>query len=203
MASSAAPAPRAEPPGPEVGGPAPASRPLRLHLIGSSGAGKTTLGRALARGLGLPFVDLDDLFWEPGWQAVGHDELGRRLAPTLAHPGWVVVGNYRATTEPLVWPLATHVLVLDLPFALLLWRTVQRTLRRGLTGEPCCNGNRESLRRFFHHDGLVRYLLRNWRSRHERQQRLHLEAALAHAQVLRYTRSPDAGQVLAQLQRPG
>jgi adenylate kinase family enzyme len=175
---------------------------LRLHLIGSSGAGKTTLGRALAQRLGLPFVDLDDLFWEPGWQAVGHDELTRRLAPTLAQPGWVIVGNYRATTEPHVWPRLTHLVVLDLPLATLVRRTAWRTLRRGLTGEPCCNGNTESLRRFFHRDGLVRYLLRHWRARHERQRRLPTDPAQAHARVLRYDRSPRAAEVLAQLASP-
>lgn len=177
--------------------PTPAA--LRLHLVGSSGAGKTTLGRALARAYGLPFVDLDDLFWEPGWQAVGHDELTRRVAPTLALPGWVIVGNYRATTEVHVWPRATHVLALDLPFALLMWRTVLRTLRRGLTGEPCCNGNRESLRRFFHEDGLVRYLWRNAHTRHARQLRLADDPALAHARVLRFDRNPTLRQVQALL----
>ena len=176
--------------------------PCRVHLIGSSGAGKTTLGRALAAALALPFVDLDDLFWEPGWQSVSHAELARRLAPTLAAPGWVVAGNYRATTERHVWPLVTHVLVLDLPLPHLLWRTTWRTLRRGVTGEPCCNGNRESLSRLFHRDGLVRYLLRHGRARHERQRRLHLEPALAHARVLRHTRSPTLHQVLAQLGPP-
>lgn len=171
----------------------------RLHLIGSSGAGKTTLGRALAHELGLPFVDLDELYWEPGWQPVGHDELTRRVAPTLALPGWVIVGNYRATTEPHVWPRITHLVVLDLPLATLLRRTAWRTLRRGLTGEPCCNGNTESLRRVLHRDGVVRYLLRHWRTRHARHQRLPEDPALAHAHVLRYERSPTPGQVLAQL----
>ena len=52
------------------------------------------------------------------------------------------------------------------------------------------------------HDGVVRYLLRNWHSRHERQQRLHLEPALAHAQVLRHTRTPPVHQLLAQLHHP-
>lgn len=172
---------------------------LRLHLIGSSGAGKTTLGRTLAAALGLPFIDLDDLYWEPGWQPVGHDELARRVAPTLALPGWVIVGNYRATTEAHVWPRATHLLVLDLPLPVLLGRTVRRTLRRGLTGERCCNGNRESLLRFFHRDGVVRYLLRTWRARHERQLRLGDDPALAHLRVLRVDHTPSAGEVQALL----
>lgn len=179
--------------------PADAPPAQRLHLIGGSGAGKTTLGRALAQQLGLPFVDLDELYWEPGWQAVSHAELARRVAPTLALPGWVVVGNYRATTEPHVWPRATALVVLDLPLPTLLWRTVRRTLWRGLSGEPCCNGNRESLWRFFHRDGLVRYLLRNWRSRHQRHLQLHREPVLAHARVLRYTRTPSPAEVLARL----
>ncbi len=182
--------------------PSSPARPHRLHLIGSSGAGKTTLGRALAHRLGVPFVDLDDLYWEPGWQAVGHDELTRRVTPVLAQPGWVIVGNYRATTELHVWPRLTHLIVLDLPFATLLRRTVWRTVRRGLTGEPCCNGNRESLWRIAHRDGVVRYLLRNWRTRHARQRRLAEDPALAHARVLRYERSPRPDEVLAQLNPP-
>ena len=158
---------------------------LRIHLVGGSGAGKTTLGRRLAERLQLPFIDLDELYWEPGWREVGHAELARRLAPHLAGPGWVVAGNYFATTEALVWPRLTHLVVLDLSYPLLLRRTLWRTLVRGLTGAPCCNGNRESVWRLFHRDGVVRYLTRTWRKRRQRYAALPGDAGLAHAQVLR------------------
>ncbi len=157
--------------------------PMRVQLIGGSGAGKTTLGRQLAARHGLPFIDLDDLFWEPGWVDVGHAELTRRLAPRVAGDAWVVAGNYGPTTEPLLWPRLTHLLVLDLPYALMMRRTLWRTVRRGLTGEPCCNGNRESLRRLFHPGGVVRYLHRSWDRRHARFAAIAGEPALAHAQV--------------------
>lgn len=37
----------------------------RLHILGASGSGTTTLGAALAARLGQPHVDADALFWMP------------------------------------------------------------------------------------------------------------------------------------------
>jgi adenylate kinase family enzyme len=169
----------------------------RVHLIGGSGAGKTTLGRQVASALGVPFIDLDDLFWEPGWREVGHAELARRLLPRLEREGWVVAGNYHLTTEAHVWPRITDLVVLDLPFPLMMRRCLMRTLRRGLTGEPCCNGNRESVWRLFNRDGVVRYLARTWRKRHRRYAGLAQEAALAHARVTRLTTPAEVADFAA------
>ena len=36
---------------------------LRVHILGASGSGTTTLGRALAAKLGCPHLDTDDVFW--------------------------------------------------------------------------------------------------------------------------------------------
>jgi adenylate kinase family enzyme len=37
----------------------------RIHVLGASGSGSTTLGQALAGRLGIPHVDADRLFWLP------------------------------------------------------------------------------------------------------------------------------------------
>jgi adenylate kinase family enzyme len=37
----------------------------RIHIMGASGAGVTSLGRALADALALPHHDTDDYFWQP------------------------------------------------------------------------------------------------------------------------------------------
>jgi adenylate kinase family enzyme len=37
--------------------------PQRLHIFGASGSGTSTLGRALAARLSLPFFDVDDYYW--------------------------------------------------------------------------------------------------------------------------------------------
>jgi adenylate kinase family enzyme len=38
---------------------------MRVHIVGASGSGTTTLGRALAGRLGCPHLDTDDFFWLP------------------------------------------------------------------------------------------------------------------------------------------
>jgi adenylate kinase family enzyme len=37
----------------------------RIHLVGASGSGTTTLGRALAEQLGCPHIDTDQHYWQP------------------------------------------------------------------------------------------------------------------------------------------
>jgi adenylate kinase family enzyme len=166
----------------------------RIHLIGCSGSGKSTLGAALAAHLGVRFVDLDELYWEPGWREVGHAELARRLAPVVADDAWVIAGNYHNTTERVVWPRVTQLVMIDLPLPLLVRRIVARIARRALLGETCCNGNRETLLHALRADAPLRYTLRVWRARHARMAALPTDARLAHAKV---THLRSAGEVEA------
>jgi len=71
---------------------------MRVHVVGASGAGTTTLGRALATRLGCPHLDTDDFFWLPSEPPFQHiRERGARqalLGAALArHPGWVLSGS--------------------------------------------------------------------------------------------------------------
>src|SRR5690606_37283831 len=78
-----------------------ALRPANLLLVGFSGAGKSSVGRAVARELGLPFVDLDEaivqrsgrsipeLFRQEGEAAFRRWEM-ETLAEVLARGGQVI-----------------------------------------------------------------------------------------------------------------
>jgi adenylate kinase family enzyme len=157
--------------------------PLRIQIIGPSCAGKTTLARTLGARLGLPATDLDDLWWSPGWVECGHPAMRERLVPLAASPAWVVSGNYFASTESVLWPRVQWLIVLDFPLGLVMLRALRRTLMRGITGEPCCNGNRERVSRLFHRDGVIRYTWRHWARRHAYYQTLARDPALAAARV--------------------
>jgi len=71
---------------------------MRVHVVGASGSGTTTLGRALAGRLGCPFLDTDDYFWLPNEPPFQHiRERGERQARLGAalrvQPHWVLSGS--------------------------------------------------------------------------------------------------------------
>ena len=139
----------------------------RVAVIASaSGNGKTTVGRALAAQLGVPFIELDALHWGPDWTEATADELRARVEPIVATDAWVIDGAYRGKIGDLVIGHADLVVWLDFPlhawFPRLLRRTVGRIIRR----EEFLNGNRETVRlAFFSKDSLLLYALRTHRRR--------------------------------------
>jgi adenylate kinase family enzyme len=97
----------------------------RVLLVGSGGAGKSTLARELARRTRLPLVHLDRLFWRTGWVETPEDEWRAIVAGLVAEPAWVMDGNYGGTLDLRV-PAADLIVFLDLPRRI----TIPRVLRR-------------------------------------------------------------------------
>ena len=116
----------------------------RVSLVGCPGSGKTTVGRRLARSLGVPFIELDAIFHQPGWRQLEREDFRERVGEALAPERWVVDGNYSAVQD-LVWGRADTVWWFDLARPLIIRRVIKRTLRRSLTREVLWNGNREPL----------------------------------------------------------
>ncbi|KAJ7256235.1 AAA domain-containing protein [Mycena haematopus] len=113
----------------------------RVHIVGNSGAGKSTVGKQLADLLGLPFIPLDTLFWNPGWEESTNDEMRAKVEKKLAEcpNGWVVDGNYGRKLGRLIEDNSTDVIWLDPPLALYLPRLIWRTFSRLLGLEPSCS----------------------------------------------------------------
>ncbi len=114
----------------------------RISVVGTSGAGKSTVARQLASSLGVPFVELDAIYHQPGWAPLAAAEFRRQVAQLAAGDGWVIDGNYSAV-RPLVWERADTVVWLDLPRRLVMRRVIWRTLRRVTFRTELWNGNRE------------------------------------------------------------
>ena len=86
--------------------------PLRVSVIGSSGAGKTTFGKRLAARLGVAFVELDSIFHQANWTPLPDDDFRAHVRAAVMDDGWVVDGNY-GVVRPIVLERATTVVWLD------------------------------------------------------------------------------------------
>jgi hypothetical protein len=62
---------------------------------------------ALAARLGVPYVELDAVFHQPGWTELPIEDFRARVAEAAAGDAWVVDGNYRAVLD-LVWARGRH-----------------------------------------------------------------------------------------------
>jgi adenylate kinase family enzyme len=138
--------------------------PPRLVVVGGPGSGKSTLAAELATRLGLDHVELDALWWEAAWTAVGADELRARLTTRLddaTATGWVVDGNYLDEVgRDVAWPAAATLVWLDLPRRVAYPRAVGRTIRRLVGRQALWNGNRETVRNLS--PGSLLRLWRRW-----------------------------------------
>lgn len=145
--------------------------PRKIVLKGTSGAGKTTLGRELGRRLGVPFVELDALHHGPNWSTEPVEVFRAKVRAAMAEApdGWVIDGNYDTKLGDTVMAEADTIVWLDLPLPVKLLRTVRRSLGRWRRDEKLWNGNRETLRGWFaDRDALFPYLVTS-HGRHRRE----------------------------------
>lgn len=105
----------------------------RILIIGSGGAGKSTLARQLGEKLTLPVVHLDCLYWYGDWQHVEKEVFDEKLENAMSGERWIIDGNYNRTL-PGRLARCDAVLYLDYPTAVCLLGVIRRILRyRGRT----------------------------------------------------------------------
>ena len=113
----------------------------RILIVGSGGAGKSTLSRTLGKRLNLQVVHLDSLFWNPGWIPTPKPEFLVKVKQELSKPEWIMDGNFDSTLE-LRAKHADLIIFLDYSHIICLYRACKRAWTyRGTTrpdmGEGC------------------------------------------------------------------
>jgi adenylate kinase family enzyme len=99
--------------------------------MGCSGAGKSTFARMLSDKLGLPFVPIDRIFWQPGWREPKPEDFAAAMTQEAEKPAWVIDGNFLADgASTLRRERADTVFFFDLP----RWICMLGVVRRSVTG---------------------------------------------------------------------
>jgi adenylate kinase family enzyme len=106
----------------------------RIHILGASGAGTTTLGRALVEHLTCPHFDTDAYFWlptDPPFTAKRDTTLRQQLLmdDLTAHSSWVLSGSLCGWGDVAI-PLFELVVFLWLPTDIRLERLRHREHER-------------------------------------------------------------------------
>jgi adenylate kinase family enzyme len=120
----------------------------RVNVKGISCSGKSTLGRALAERLELPYLELDSLNHRPNWTEASAEELRALVREFMAASpdGWVIDGNYEWKLGDLVIDAADTIVWLDPPLRFALRRMWRRTRHRIHDRVELWSGNRETWR---------------------------------------------------------
>ncbi len=164
----------------------------RIVVVGTSGAGKTTLAREIARCKGVPHIEMDALHWQENWTATTADELRDLVMEAVAQPSWVLDGNYSMVRDE-IWPRADTIVWLDYSFCVVFGRVLKRTLRRAIWREELWNGNRESWRMMFSRDSILWWVITTYGKRRRELLEALAQPEFAHLQVVHF-RSPHATQ---------
>ena len=106
----------------------------RIHIMGASGAGVTTLGHSLANAIAIPHHDTDDYYWRPTAPPYREmrpsaDRLRLMEELFLGRLDWVLSGSLDGWGDPIV-PLFDFVVFLSAPTEVRLRRLRDREARR-------------------------------------------------------------------------
>lgn len=113
----------------------------KICIIGSGGAGKSTLARKLGEILGIEVIHLDSLFWKPDWTPTPRQEWMELQKELVKKDNWIIDGNYSSTME-IRLDAADTVIYLHFSRLKCVWRAIKRWIRnynkvRPDMGEGC------------------------------------------------------------------
>lgn len=97
----------------------------KILIIGSGGAGKSTLARHLGDALGIEVIHLDKLHWKPNWTSPPKEEWRKTVEQELKKDSWVMDGNFGGTMEMRL-AVSDTVIYLDFPRTICLYRALKR-----------------------------------------------------------------------------
>ena len=107
----------------------------RILIIGSGGAGKSTVATKLGQFLNLEVNHLDKCYWRPGWVEPPREVWVQTVTDLISRDSWIIDGNYSGTLEVRMHRCDT-IVFLDMSRLVCVWRIVKRNLQYRSSDRP-------------------------------------------------------------------
>ena len=158
---------------------------MRINVVGTSGSGKSTFAKSIAKKFNAPYVQLDEIFWKPNWKESCDEEFFSKVEEVVSTDRWILDGNYTRTI-PIKWNRVQTVVYLDLPFHVVLYRIIKRSLLRGIRKEELWHGNRETVwKHLFTSDSMILWTIRNFQKNRKKYSELFAREEYSHIKFVR------------------
>ncbi|MFJ3415868.1 adenylate kinase [Streptomyces sp. NPDC086082] len=170
----------------------------RILVVGSTGAGKSTLARAVGERLAVPYHEMDALYFNgPDWAV--NQGLTDDVLRLTSEPRWIIDSIGSPEVRDLLWEKADTVLWLDYPRRVIMPRVLRRSLRRTVTRESVFGGNRETWAGWFSREHPAWWAWSQYANRRREIERRTGDPLFAPLTTHRFARPADTKAWLASL----
>jgi adenylate kinase family enzyme len=101
----------------------------KILILGSCGAGKSTLAKKLQEVLEIDIIHLDQYYWKPSWTRTEKEEWQNKVSDLTSGESWIMDGNYRSTLDIRI-PQSDAIIWLDFSPFICFRRVLKRRIRK-------------------------------------------------------------------------
>jgi len=170
----------------------------KINVIGTTGSGKSSFSKLLAKKLDYSYIQMDQLFWQPNWIESSDEEFTAKIAEAVSGNAWVLDGNY-SRTNTIKWQNVDTIIWLDYSYPRTFYQLMTRTLCRIISKKELWpkTGNKESFKSaFLSRDSIIIWFFKNYGNNKYRYTKLMNAHCLPHVKFIRLGSPKDAKEFL-------
>ena len=168
----------------------------KINVIGTTGSGKSTFSKALAKQLDYPYIEMDLLFWKANWEESTNDEFFSKIREATSTDNWVLDGNYTRSND-IKWENADTIIWIDYSYTRTFLQIFKRTIKRMISQQELWpdTGNKETFRKsFLSKDSILIWFFKSHKKNKLRYATLIKSPKLKHINFVRL-QSPKEAQL--------